>query len=136
MIKKIDHVGIVVEDLDHALKIYSNLLGLKCVEKREIEDVGLKIAVLQAAEIFVELLEYRNLNSEMVKALRGDRKGLNHVCYEVEQFDEVLKRLEMEKFQLIPGFPRKGVHGRIAFLIPPHSSEERIEILEAEAKNE
>jgi methylmalonyl-CoA/ethylmalonyl-CoA epimerase len=136
MIKKIDHVGIVVEDLDQALKIYSNLLGLKCVEKREIEDVGLKIAVLQGAEIFIELLEYRNLNSEMVKALRGDRKGLNHVCYEVEQFDEVLKRLEMEKFQLIPGFPRKGVHGRIAFLIPPHSSEERIEILEAEAKNE
>jgi methylmalonyl-CoA epimerase len=136
MIKKIDHVGIVVEDLDHALKIYSSLLGLKCVEKREIEDVGLKIAVLQAAEIFVELLEYRNLDSEMVKALRGDKKGLNHVCYEVEQFDEVLKRLEMEKFQLIPGFPRKGVHGRIAFLIPPHSPEERIEILEAEAKNE
>jgi methylmalonyl-CoA epimerase len=136
MIKKIDHVGIVVEDLDHALKIYSSLLDLKCAEIREIEDVGLRIAVLQAAEIFIELLEYRNLDSEMVKALRGDKKGLNHVCYEVEQFDEVLKRLEIEKFQLIPGFPRKGVHGRIAFLIPPHSPEERIEILEAEAKNE
>jgi methylmalonyl-CoA/ethylmalonyl-CoA epimerase len=123
-----------VENVDQALKIYSNIFGLKCIEIREIEDVGLRIAVLQAGEIFVELLEYRNLDSEMVKALRGDRKGLNHICYEVDQFDEVLRKLETAKFQLIPGFPRKRVYGKIAFLIPPHSPEERIEILEVEEK--
>jgi methylmalonyl-CoA/ethylmalonyl-CoA epimerase len=136
MIKKVDHVGIIVENLDQALKIYSNTFGLNCVERREIEDVGLRVAVLEAGKVFVELLEYRNLDSEMVKALRGDRKGLNHICYEVEQFDEVLRKLETAEFQLIPGFPRKGVRGRIAFLVPPHSPDERIEILEVEQKDE
>jgi methylmalonyl-CoA epimerase len=136
MIKKVGHVGIIVENLDQALKIYSNTLGLKCVERREIEDVGLRVAVFEAGEIFVELLEYQNSDLEIVKALRGDRKGLNHVCYEVEQFDEVLRKLETAEFQLIPGFPRKGVHGRIAFLIPPHSPDERIEILEVGQKDE
>ncbi len=136
MIKRIDHIGIIVEDLDKTLRIYSQSLGFKCVEIKEIEDVGLKIAVLRAGELFIELLEYRNSSAELVKALRGNLKGLNHICYEVDHFDETLRKLQAEGFQLISGFPRKGVHGRIAFFIPPHSSEERIEILEVELSNE
>jgi hypothetical protein len=54
----------------------------------------------------------------------------------VEGFDDTMKRLIGNGFKLIDGFPRKGVDGRIAFFIPPHSSEERIEILEVEAEDE
>ena len=132
MFKKIDHIGIVVENLEEALGTYSKTLGLRCVVRREIEDVGLKIVVLELGGFFVELLEYRNLESQMVKSLRGDRKGLNHICYEVERFDEAMDWMRSEGFQLIPGFPREGVHGRIAFFVPPHSEEERIEILEVD----
>ncbi len=130
MIKKVDHIGIVVKDLDSSLEIYSKELGFECVEIREIQEVELRIAVLQAKGIGIELLQYRNPEMEMVKALRGNLEGLNHICYEVEGFDDAMKRLMENGFKLIEGFPRKGVHGRIAFFIPPHSPEERIEILE------
>jgi hypothetical protein len=54
----------------------------------------------------------------------------------VQAFDKTMEKMKENGFVLVEGFPRKGVHGRIAFLIPPHSSEERIEILEVENKNE
>ena len=134
--KKINHVGIVVKNLREALNSYSEGLDIKVERLVEIPDVQLKIGVLKIGEIEIELLEYGNPELPIVKSLRGDRAGLNHICYEVERFDEVMMDLIKKGFTLVEGFPRKGVHGRIAFFIPPHSSEERIEILEVEAEDE
>ena len=134
--KKINHVGIVVKNFQEALNSYSKGLGIKVERFVEIPDVQLKIGVLKMGEIEIELLQYGNPGLPVVKSLRGDQAGLNHICYEVEQFDETIMKMRENGFELVQGFPRKGVHGRIAFFIPPHSSEERIEILEGEAKDE
>jgi len=136
MFKKINHIGIVVKNLGEAIPVYSKGLGIAPEKVTEIRDVRLKIAVLRIGEVEIELLEYGNPDLPMAKALRGDQPGINHVCYEVEGFDETMEKLMAEAFSLVEGFPRKGVHGKIAFFIPPHSSEERIEILEVETKHE
>jgi methylmalonyl-CoA/ethylmalonyl-CoA epimerase len=136
LLKKINHVGIVVKNLQEALNAYSGCLGIKVEKIAEIPDVQLKVGVLKMGEVEVELLEYGNPKLPIAKALRADRPGLNHICYEVEAFDKTMEKLKENGFVLVEGFPRKGVHGRIAFLIPPHSPEERIEILEVEHKNE
>jgi len=126
----------VVRDFQEAVTVYSMGLGMKLDKTVEISDVQLKIGVFKMGEIEIELLHYVNAELPIVKALRGDRPGVNHICYEVEGFDDTMKRLIGNGFKLIDGFPRKGVHGRIAFFIPPYSPEERIEILEVEAENE
>jgi methylmalonyl-CoA/ethylmalonyl-CoA epimerase len=132
MIKKVSHIGIVVRDLREALDSYSRVLEAKTERIVEIPDVQLKIAVLKIGEIEIELLEYGNPELPIAKSLRADRPGLNHVCYEVEAFDKTMEKMKENGFVLVEGFPRKGVHGRIAFFVPPHSAEERIEILEVE----
>lgn len=126
----------MVGDFQEAISLYSKRLGMKLDKIIEISDVDLKICVLEIGGIEIELLQYGNPDLPMVKALRGNQPGVNHICYEVEEFDETLKKLMESGFKLIEEFPRKGVHGRIAFFIPPHSPEERIEILEVEAKDE
>jgi len=131
-LKKVNHIGIVVRSFQEAMNSYSNILGIKIERIVEIPDVQLKIGVLKTGDIEIELLEYGNPDLPIVKALRGDRPGINHICYEVEGFGEVMEKLQANGFKLVEGFPRKGVHGTIAFLIPPHSMEERIEILETE----
>jgi len=136
LFKKISHVGIVVKNLQEALNSYSGVLGIKVEKITEIPDVQLKIGVLKMGEVEVELLEYGNPELPIAKSLRADRAGLNHICYEVEAFDKTMAKMKENGFVLVEGFPRKGVHGRIAFLIPPHSPEERIEILEVEQKDE
>ncbi len=130
MFKKINHIGIVVQNLDEGIESYSKSFELRPDQILEIPDVSLRIAIFKMEEIEVELLHYGNPHLPIVKALRGDQIGINHLCYEVEDFDDEMGRLMKHGFKLIEGFPRKGVHGRIAFFIPPHSPVERIEILE------
>ena len=132
VLKRVNHVGVVVKDLHEALKAYTEGLGIELEQVAEIPDVGLNVGVLKVGEMEIELLQYEDPNLPVVKALRGDQLGINHLCYEVEQFDQTMEQLRGKGFRLIEGFPRKGVHGRIAFFVPPHSEEERIEILEVE----
>jgi len=129
-LKKVNHIGIVVKDLQEALKAYTKGLGIELEQVVEIPDVRLRVGVLKLGEMEIELLQYEDPNLPMIRVLRGDQFGINHLCYEVKQFDRTMERLVTKGFKLIEGFPRKGVHGRIAFFIPPHSQEERIEILE------
>jgi methylmalonyl-CoA/ethylmalonyl-CoA epimerase len=98
--------------------------------------VQLKVAVLRIGEVEIELLEYGNPDLPIAKALRANQPGINHICYEVEQFDQTMANLKAQGFSLVEGFPRKGVHGKIAFFIPPHAPLERMEILEVEGKHE
>lgn len=132
MVKKIHHIGIVVQDIEEAIGAYSKGLGIAPKQITEIEDVDLKVAVLKVGEVEIELLRYGNPDLPIAKALKGNEPGINHICYEVDRFDDTMTNLMTLGFTLIPGFPRKGVHGRIAFFIPPHSPQERIEILEVE----
>jgi methylmalonyl-CoA/ethylmalonyl-CoA epimerase len=135
MFKKINHIGIVVRSLEEAISIYSKGLGIVPEKVTELKDVELRIAVLRIGDVEIELLEYGNPDLPIAKALRGNQPGINHVCYEVERFDEAMTNLTAQGFSLVEGFPRKGVHGKIAFFIPPHSPSERIEILEVEGKH-
>mgnify|MGYP005846220693 FL=1 len=136
MFKKINHIGIVVKSLEEAIPVYSRGLGVVPEKVTEIRDVQLKVAVLRIGEVEIELLEYGNPDLPIAKALRGNQRGINHICYEVEAFDRTMATLGAQGFSLVEGFPRKGVHGRIAFFIPPHSPEERIEILEVDGNHE
>jgi len=127
---KVNHIGIVVKDLQEAVKAYTEGLGIQLEQVVEIPDVKLRAAILKLGEMEIELLQYEDPTLPIIRALRGDQSGINHLCYEARQFNRTMERLMVEGFKLIEGFPRKGVHGRIAFFIPPHSQEERIEILE------
>lgn len=136
MFKKINHIGIVVKSLEEAIPVYSKGLGIAPEKVAEIKDVQLKVAVLRIGEVEIELLEYGNPDLPIARALRANQPGINHICYEVEQFDKTMANLVAQGFSLVEGFPRKGVHGKIAFFIPPHSPLERMEILEVEGKHE
>lgn len=131
--KKIDHVGIVVRDLAKAVNAYSVGLNFSTGEIVEIPDVKLRVAVMQVGGIGIELLEYGDPGIPVAALLGAKQAGLNHVCYEVDNIGEAIEELTSSQlFKLVPGFPRKGVRGTIAFLIPLHNDGERIEILEVD----
>jgi methylmalonyl-CoA/ethylmalonyl-CoA epimerase len=132
LFRKVNHIGMVVRDLSGALDAYCRGFGVEVGKVVGIEDVGLKVGTLSIGGTEIELLEYQNPDHPLVKPLRGDRLGVNHICYEVENFAEAMETLRQAGFDLVEGFPRKGVHGKIAFFAPPGSAEERIEILEVE----
>ena len=134
LLKKMDHIGVVVRDLDEALESYAKGFGIPVDRRAEVPGIQLKIAVVKVGAMEIELTQYQAPDHPLVKSLDVNRPGLHHICYAVEGFDGVLEKLRADGFTVLEGFPRKGIFGKIAFLTPPHSSQERIEIIERDAK--
>lgn len=132
MIKNVNHIGVMVNDLDRAIDSYTQGLGVVLEKRVENLDLNLRIGILRIGALEIELLEFKNPELPVPKAIRADRTGLSHLCFEATHLDKTVKDLEAKGFQLVEGFPRQGAHGRIAFMSPPHAPEERIELLEVE----
>ena len=113
----IDHIGIVVGDLDAAVSRLKPLFG-NSVQIKELVDVGLRVAEFQAANVTVELLQYTGTNDAFARQVMGERLGLNHVSARVENVERSLAELRAAGLRPMEGFPRRGAHGRVAFFEP------------------
>lgn len=119
MIKKIEHLGIAVEDINESLKVYEDLLGTSCYKEEIVESEGVKTAFLHVGESKIELLQATNSTSAIAKFLEKGRKGFHHVAFEVDDIDKELERLASLNFILIHQTPKDGADNkRIAFLHP------------------
>ena len=119
MIKKIEHLGIAVENIDESMKIYEKLLGTNCYKIEEVESEGVKTAFLQIGESKIELLEATNPSSPIAKFLSKKGKGIHHIAFDSSDIDEDIKRLKSEGFKLIHQTPKDGADNKkIAFLHP------------------
>jgi methylmalonyl-CoA epimerase len=130
MVKTIGHIGIMVKNLDQAIESYTKGLGMVLEKRTENPDLKLRVGILRMGPVEIELLEFSDPLLPVSKAIHAGKSGLSHLCFEVSHLDETIKELEVKGFQLVEGFPRQGIHGRIAFVAPPHAPDERIELLE------
>ena len=122
MVKRIEHLGIAVENLDAAIDLYKNLLNTVCYKKEEVQSEGVRTAFFQVGQSKVELLEATNPDSPIAKFLAKNGPGFHHVAFEVDDIDFELQRLEANGFQLIHQTPKDGADNkRIAFLHPKSS---------------
>ena len=117
MIEKLDHVGIVVKDLDKAIKVYSEALGLKVEAIEEMKEVQAKLAFLPVGDGFIELIEPIG-PGKYQDFLREHGEGFNHICLKVTDIDKALEEVG-KKLNLRDKKPRPGgVGSRIAYLDP------------------
>lgn len=130
MIHRIDHVAIVVNDIETALRVYRDALGLRLGQVQTIPDQDVKIAFLPAGDSEIELLEPINPESGVAKFLAKRGEGMHHICLEVDDLDATLAELAAQGVELIDRAPRAGAHGRIAFIHPKGSHGVLIELLE------
>ncbi|HEY48467.1 MAG TPA: methylmalonyl-CoA epimerase [Dehalococcoidia bacterium] len=118
MIKKLDHVSIVVNNLDEGLKTYENLLGVKASHIEEVPDQGIKAAMLMLGDVEIELIEPTTADSGVAKFLEKKGEGVHHMCFEVDDVDKELESLAARGVELIDKQGRKGLAGKIGFLHP------------------
>ncbi|HEY3076392.1 MAG TPA: VOC family protein [Burkholderiales bacterium] len=111
----IDHIGIIVADLERAVEKLAALFGPATL--KELPDVGLRVAEFQAANITIELLQYRG-EAAFARQVMGERLGLNHISARVADTDRAVGELKRSGFEPMAGFPRQGAHGRVAFFHP------------------
>jgi len=118
MLKKIHHVGVVVPNLDRAMVLWRDLLGLHLTKSAVVQDQGVRAALLQAGESEIELLEPLNPDNGVGKFLARRGGGLHHVCFETDDVTRELDGARAKGIQLIDQKPRPGLAGMICFLHP------------------
>jgi methylmalonyl-CoA/ethylmalonyl-CoA epimerase len=118
MLKKIHHVGVVVPDLEQAMALWRDLLGLRLTKSQTVQDQGVKAALLQAGESEIELLEPLSPDNGVGKFLARRGGGLHHVCFETEDVARELDGARAKGILLIDQQPRPGLAGMICFLHP------------------
>lgn len=114
---RIDHIGIIVADLDAAIARVEPLFGAPRVVK-ELSDHGLRVAEFDAENVTVELLQYTGGNDRFARQVMGDRLGLNHISAGVPDLDQSVTALTGAGFRVMDGFPTRGAHGQVAFFEP------------------
>ena len=119
MIKKIEHLGIAVNNLDEAIPLYERLLETTCYKTESVSSEGVNTAFFQIGEAKIELLEANNQNSPIAKFLSKRGEGFHHVAFDVDDIEEELARLQKLDFILHHLSPKEGADNkRIAFLHP------------------
>ena len=128
---EIDHVAVVVKDLEATLRLYTRTLGFKEVYREVIYDQGVEAVGLQAGDAFVELLLPLDEGSPIAR-YRGDAPSkLHHTAYRVADIEGALAALKAQGVRLIDERPRNGARGSlIAFLHPKATDGVLIELVQ------
>jgi methylmalonyl-CoA epimerase len=125
----LDHVAIVVKDLDATLKLYTDVLGFEQAYREVVADQGVEAVGLRAGDTIIELLRPLDPNSAVARYRGEAATKLHHTAYRVGNLSQELSRLRAEGIQLIDQSPRKGAHGNlIAFLHPKSTGGVLIEL--------
>ena len=131
MLKKIDHIGIAVNSIEEAVKLYTDVMGLKLGEVEVLETAGVKIAMIPVGESKIELVEPLRQDSVIAKYIENRREGLHHMAFEVGDIDNALAVLKDNNVSLVDETPRGGANGsRIAFLGVAGANNVSIELVE------
>jgi len=115
----IDHVAIVVGDLDATLRLYTQTLGFAQLYRETVADQGVEAVGIRSGDSVIELLRPLDAESAIAKFRGEAATKLHHIAYRVADIEAELARLKAQGVRLIDETPRKGAHGNtIAFLHP------------------
>lgn len=119
-LKKIDHIGIAVENLQASVSTYRVLFGREPDHWEEIPSEKVRTAFFALGESSLELLEATDPESPIAKFIaRNGRGGIHHICVEVDDIFAKLKELKHNGVQLIDDVPKKGAHNKLVAFVHP-----------------
>ena len=119
MAAKIDHIGIAVNSIEEAVKLYTEVLGLEVSRMETVEEQKVRTAIIPVGESKIELLESTSPEGTIAKFIEKRGEGIHHLALGVSNIEDALETLKEKGIPLIDEKPRKGVENtRIAFLHP------------------
>ena len=129
-IKKINHIAIVVDNIEEALGFWQDQLGLVLGHVEDVPSQASKVAFLPVGEGEVELVQPTNMNSGLGRYLEKRGEGMHHLCIEVDDIESMLKDLKAKGVRLIDEEPHDLPGRRMAFIHPKASNGVLVELYE------
>lgn len=133
--KGLYHIGIAVKSLSEGLAVWRDALGLHHVETEELPERGLRVAMLEAGGVEVELLESTRDDSVIAKYIAKRGPGIHHMAFEVEDIDASIKDMKEKGVRLVDEVARPGASNtRVAFLHPAAAGGVLVELVQKPKK--
>ena len=130
----LDHVAILVSDLDAAVKLYRDVYGLELAEIEDVPGEKVRVAIFGHGAGRIELVSPSGPDSPMAKALEKRGEGLHHLCLEVPDIERAMAALRERGAPLLDEKPRPGAGGaRVAFVHPKGSRGVLVELRQGPA---
>lgn len=127
--RKIEHLGIAVTNLEETIALYEQLLNTPCYKIEEVGSEFVKTAFFRIGESKIELVAATDSQSPIAKYIEKRGQGIHHVAFDVEDIEAEIERLEGEGFQMIQRTPKEGADNKmIAFLHPKSTNGMLVEL--------
>ena len=135
MIKKIEHIGIAVKNLDNANQLFKKLFGNEHYKIEAVESEGVSTSFFMLGETKIELVQATNENSSIAKFIDKKGEGIHHIAYAVDNIKEEMARLKNEGFDILNAEPKQGADNKlICFLHPKSTNGVLVELCQERAK--
>ena len=117
--KKIEHIGIAVSDIDASNKLFKKIFGKENYKSEIIESEGVTTSFFQIGESKFELVSATNTKSPISKYLEKNKEGMHHISFDVEDIEKEMARLKGEGIRLLNDTPKKGADNKIICFLHP-----------------
>ncbi len=129
--RRIDHIGIAVPDLETALAPYVEGLGIQVAHREEVASQNVRVAMMPVGETNIELLEPTSEDSPIAKVLEGRGPGIHHIAIAVDDIEAAMERMNAAGVRMIDTEPRPGAGGtKVAFAHPKAFGGVLVELVE------
>ncbi len=122
MMKRLEHLGIAVGNLDEATQLFETLLGTPCYKVEEVDSEHVKTAFFKVGESKIELLQATHPDSAIAKYLDKKGQGIHHVAFEVEDIHQAMQDMSERGFRLLNESPKRGADNKLICFLHPKSA--------------
>ena len=120
--KKVDHIGIAVRNLNEVLPYYTETLGCPLLKIEEVESQKVRVAFIDAGNIKLELLEPLDESGAVYKFIEKRGEGIHHIAFGVDNIEERMAQLRENGVKLLSEQPNPGAGGALVAFLHPKSS--------------
>ena len=127
--KKVEHIGIAVKDLDNANALFEKLFNQDHYKVEEVPSEGVSTSFFKVGDTKIELLQAMQPDSPIAKFIEKRGEGIHHIAFEVDDIQSEMERLQAEGFELIHTEAKDGADNKkICFLHPKSTNGVLIEL--------
>lgn len=121
--KKLEHIGIAVKNLEEASRLFARLLGTEPYKIEEVDTEGVRTAFFNVGGLKIELLEATRQDSAIATFIAKRGEGLHHLAFEVDGIEAKMKELAGEGFSLLSDKPFPGADNKMVAFIHPKTTQ-------------
>ncbi|MCS5489899.1 methylmalonyl-CoA epimerase [Algoriphagus limi] len=120
--RKIEHIGIAVADLEKSNELFARLLGKEAYKSERVEGEGVETSFFLVGETKVELLQATRPDSPIAKYLEKRNEGIHHIAFDVADIHLEVKRLKDAGFEILNETPKEGADNKLVVFLHPRST--------------